>query len=186
MDSLEFGKKVQVGNYYILKYSKSLSKAEVKRLRSAQNIPADIQKHLQRASLPYIKVSTITDSWSVEFVFGMAMYAFFDTVHYVYDDEGNRLMYGEEKNTIEHILVQMMADTTLIGDKDYRLGKMKLQKEYLEREAAKRNEAEDAGKTEEQLRKESEDAVQEVIDKEEHAKTLLGMGEHLKEGGQHE
>ena len=47
MDSLEFGKKVQVGNYYILKYSKSLSKAEVKRLRSAQNIPADIQKHLQ-------------------------------------------------------------------------------------------------------------------------------------------
>ena len=28
MDSLEFGKKVQVGNYYILKYSKSLSKAE--------------------------------------------------------------------------------------------------------------------------------------------------------------
>lgn len=186
MDSLEFGKKVQVGNYYILKYSKSLSKAEVKRLRSAQNIPADIQKHLQRASLTYIKVSTITDSWSIEFVIGMAMYAFFDTVHYVYDDEGNRLMYGEEKNTIEHILVQMMADTTLIGDKDYRLGKMKLQKEYLEREAAKRNEAEDAGKTEEQLRKESEDAVQEVIDKEEHAKTLLDMGEHLKKGGEDE
>ena len=64
---------------------------------------------------------------------------------------------------------------------------MKLQKEYLEREAAKRNEAEDAGKTEEQLRKESEDAVQEVIDRDKHADTLLEMAEQIKkEGGQHE
>ena len=41
------------------------------------------------------------------------------------------------------------------------------------------------GKTEEQRRKESDEAVQEVIDREKHASTLLDMAEQLKtdEGG---
>ncbi len=179
MANLEYGHRVQCGNYYILKHNKSLSKAEVKKLRTAQGIPADVQKHLQRASLPYIKVATITDSWSVEFVIGMKMYELLDDVHVVFDGEGNRLLYGEEKNTFEHIFVQMMTDTTLVGDKDYRLGKLRLQKEYLEREAKRINEANDAGKTEEQLRKESEDAVQEVIDREKHAATIVEMGKQV-------
>lgn len=176
---LEFGKKVACGNYYILKKSRSLSKAELKKLRSANGIPAEVQKHLQRGSLPYIKVSTISENWSVEFVIGMTMYAFIDATQVVMDDEGNRMVFGEDRNLMENIFVQMMTDTTLVGDKEYRLGKMKLQQEYLDREAKRMNEAADAGKTEDELRKESDEAVQEVIDRDKHAATILEMGEHI-------
>ena len=178
---LEFGKKVTCGNYYILKKSKSLSKKEMKSLRSASNIPNDVAKHLQRGSLPYIKVSTLTESWSVEFVVGMTMYAFIDAVNVVTDADGNRQLYGEEKNTMEHIFVQMMADTTLVGDKEYRLGKLKLQKEFFERESKKLNEEADKGKTEEALVKESEEAVQEIIDRDNHAAKILEIGNEAKE-----
>jgi len=171
--------KISVGNYYILKHNKSLTKSEVKKLRSAQGIPADIQKHLQRASLPYIKVSTVTDSWSVEFVIGMKMYELLDDVHPVYDGEGNRLLYGDEMNAFEHMFVQMMTDTTLIGDVEYRKGKLELQKAYLERESKRLNETADAGKTEEELRKESDEAVDEVMEREKHAATILEMGKQV-------
>ena len=61
---------------------------------------------------------------------------------------------------------------------------MKLRDEYIKREVARRMEAE-KGKTEEQRRKESDEAVQEVIDREKHASTLLDMADQLKtdEGG---
>lgn len=176
---LEFGKKVACGNYYILKKSRSLSKAELKKLRSANGIPAEVQKHLQRGSLPYIKVSTLSESWSVEFVVGMTMYAFIDATHVVMDDEGNRMVFGDDRALMENIFVQMMTDTTLVGDKEYRLGKLKLQQEYLDRESKRQVEAADAGKSEEQLRKESDEAVQEVIDRDKHAATILEMGEHI-------
>ena len=176
---LEFGKKVACGNYYILKKSRSLSKAELKKLRSVNGIPAEVQKHLQRGCLPYIKVSTISENWSVEFVIGMTMYAFIDATQVVMDDEGNRMVFGEDRNLMENIFVQMMTDTTLVGDKEYRLGKMKLQQEYLDREAKRMNEAADAGKTEDEFRKESDEAVQEVIDRDKHAATILEMGEHI-------
>lgn len=177
--SIPFGKKIQCGNYYIMKHSRSLSKSELKELRRKQGIPADVQKHLQRASLPYIKVSTCTDSWSIEFVIGMKMFELLDSVHFVYDGDGSRLLYGDEKNAYEHMFVQMVTDTTLIGDVEYRKGKMKLQKEYLERESERLNAAEDAGKSEEQLREESDEAVQEVIDRDKHAATILEMGKQV-------
>lgn len=179
---LEFGKKVACGNYYILKKSKSLSKTELKKLREAQGIPPEVQKQLQRGSLPYIKVATMTDSWSVEFVAGMTMYAFIDTCKVVCDADGNRQLYGEEKNLMENIFIQMMADTTIVGDKEFRLGKLRLQKEFFEREVKRRNEESDKGKTEEVLIKESTDAVQEIIDRDNHAAKLLEIGnEAIKE-----
>ena len=49
------------------------------------------------------------------------------------------------------------------------------------------NAAADEGKTEEQLRKESDEAVQEVIDRDKHAETILEMAEQIKkEGGKDE
>lgn len=73
---LEHGKKARVGNYEVLKYSKSLSKKELKQLRegATDELPAAVKECLQRSSLSYIKVSTISGSWSVEFVVGTTMY----------------------------------------------------------------------------------------------------------------
>ncbi len=181
---LEFGKKVSVGNYVILKYSKNLNKNEVQKLRESEKAPRDAYKYLSRGTLPFIKVSTVSGSWAVEFVIGTTMYEALDNLHIVIDDEGVRQLYGVEKKNTEAIFVSMLADTTTVGDYEYQTGKMKLLSEYLERASKKRNEQEDAGKSEEELRKESEEAVQEDIDKTEYADLLTEVGERIKKAEQ--
>lgn len=177
---MDFGVKVKVGNYKILKYAKSLSKQEVKNLRNAANIPAYIQKHLQRASLPYIKVSTITDSWAVEFVIGTTMYDALDELHVVHDAAGNHQLMGVEAHNTEAIFCAMFADTTTVGDFEYMVAKQKLLSEYLERAGKKLNEKQDAGKSEAELKEESDKAAQEVLDDEKNATMLKEMAEELK------
>lgn len=177
---LEFGKKVKVGNFNILKYSRSLSKSEMKRLRSAAQIPEEVQKHLERSSLPYIKVSTLSDSWSVEFVCGTTMYNALDSLTIVMDGDGNRQLYGVEAKNTEAIFVAMFADTTTLGDFDYQVAKQKLLSEYLERASKAANEKADEGKSEEEIAKESEDAVQDIIDRDNHAEMILDMAEQVK------
>ena len=93
----------------------------------------------------------------------------------------------DDGNIIDAFAQLMYADTSLPGDAEYTAGKLKLRDEYLASESARLNAAADKGKTEEQLRKESDEAVQEVIDRDKHAETLLEMAEQIKkEGGQHE
>lgn len=177
---LEFGKKVKVGNFNILKFSKSLSKSELRKLRSAEKIPAEVQKYLNRASLPYIKVSTLSESWSVEFVCGTVMFNALNALNVVMDGDGNRQLYGVEAKNTEAILVAMFADTTTIGDFEYQAGKQKLLTEYLARASKAANEKADEGKTDEELEKESGDAVQDVIDRDEHACMILDMAGQIK------
>ncbi len=173
---MDFGKKTKCGNFYILKYSKSLSKAELKKLRDASGIPADVQKHLQRGALPYIKVATVSDSWAVEFVYGTTMFNAIDELPVNNLNE----VRGLAKQNAEALFVTMYADTSTIGDEEYRKAKVKIMEEYLDRASKAANEAADAGKSEEELQKESEEAVQEVIDKERQAQTILEMGEEIK------
>jgi hypothetical protein len=172
---MDFGKKTKCGNFYILKYSKSLSKAELKKLRAASGIPADVQKHLQRGTLPYIKVATVSDSWAVEFVYGTTMFNAIDEL-----PVANNEVTGIPGKNAEALFVTMYADTSTIGDEEYRKAKVKIMEEYLDRASKAANEAADAGKSEEELQKESEEAVQEVIDKEKQARTILEMGEEIK------
>jgi hypothetical protein len=172
---MDFGKKTKCGNFYILKYSKSLSKAELKKLRDASGIPADVQKHLQRGTLPYIKVATVSDSWAVEFVYGTTMFNAVDEL-----PVANNEVTGIPGKNAEALFVTMYADTSTIGDEEYRKAKVKIMEEYLDRASKAANEAADAGKSEEELQKESEEAVQEVIDKEKQARTILEMGEEIK------
>ena len=182
--ALPFGKTIKTRHFTVLKFSKSLSKKEVASLR--KDIPADIKKHLQRGSLPFIKIVNIAGTWGVEYSIGTSMYAALDKCvpvavgdHYEFSkDDGN---------IIEASAHLMYVDTSLPGDAEYTAGKLKLRDEYLARESARRNAASDNGKTEEQIRKESDEAVQEVIDRDKHAETLLDMAEQIKkEGGQHE
>ena len=175
---MEFGKKVRVGNYQILKFTKSLPKAEVKKLRDMVNIPLDVRPYLQRSSLPYIKVSTVSGSWAVEFVIGTTMYDALDNLHVVHDAEGNHQLMGVEAHNTEAIFVGMFADTTTVGDFEYMVAKQKLLSEYLDRASKKLNEKQAAGKSDEELKEESEKAAQEVLDKDKHASTIIDMGEY--------
>lgn len=177
---MDFGVKVKVGNYQIVKFSKSLSKSEAKKLRSIDKIPADVQKHLQRASLPFIKVSTVSGSWAVEFVIGTTMYEALDELHVVHDAAGNHTLMGNEKTNAEAIFAAMLADTTTVGDFEYQTAKQKLLKEYLDRASKKLNEKADAGKSEDDLKKESEEAVEQVIERDKHGEMIVSMGKELK------
>lgn len=178
---LEFGKPVMVGNYTITKITRSLSKKQVKELRRSSGIPEDIQRQLERASLPFIKVQTASGSWGVEFVMGTSMYDALDDVKVVVDSDGVRQLYGVEKRNVEAMFVAMLADTTTVGDYEYNAAKQKLLKEYLDRATAKMNAKSDGGKGEEQLRKESGDAVQEVIDAETGKAAIVDMASRIKD-----
>lgn len=174
--SIPFGKKIKTGNFYILKFSKSLSRKEVNTLR--EDIPADVKKHLQRGSLPYIKVSSISEVWAVEFAIGTSMYGALDELDFKRVDDHLELC-GPSKDNVELIVQLMFADTTILGDTEYYIGKEKLRNEFIGRESARLVALKDAGKNEEQLRKESEEAVQEVIDRDKHAATIMEMGKQV-------
>lgn len=182
--ALPFGKTIKTRHFTVLKFSKSLSKKEIASLRN--DIPDEIKKHLQRGSLPFIKIANIAGTWGVEYSIGTSMYAALDECvpvavgdHYEFSkDEGN---------VIEAFAQLMYADTSLPGDAEYTAGKLKLRDEYIARDAARRNAAADKGKSDEQLSKESDEAVQEVVDRDNHADTLLDMAEQIKkEGGKDE
>lgn len=179
---LEFGKPVMVGNYTITKIVKSLSRKQVKELRRISGIPKDVQKHLERAKLPYIKVQTASGSWGVEFVMGTSMYDALDDVHVVVDDRGNRQLYGVEAKNVEAMFVAMLADTTTVGDYEYNVAKQKLLQEYLDR-ATKAKMDEESKKEASEAEKENEEAAREVLDAEEHKTMILDMAERVSKEG---
>ena len=179
--ALPFGKTIKTRHFTVLKFSKSLSKKEVASLR--EDIHAEIKKHLQRGSLPFIKIADIAGTWGIEYSIGTSMFQAFDELNPA--QVGDHLeLVGNEANGVEATVQLMFADTTLLGDDEYVTGKLKLRDEYIKREAERRNAAADAGKTEERLREESDEATQEVADRDKHADTILEMGEHIKEGGE--
>lgn len=182
--ALPFGKTIKTRHFTVLKFCKSLSKKEVASLR--EDIPAEIKKHLQRGSLPFIKIANIAGTWGIEYSIGTSMYAALDECIPVAAGDHHEFS-KDDGNIIEAFAQLMYADTSFPGDAEYAAGKLKLLGEYLARESARLNAAADKGKTEEQLRKESDEAVQEVIDRDKHAETILEMAEQIKkEGGKDE
>ena len=147
---IEFGVPVHVGNYVIKKYNRTLGRKELAELRRISGIPENVAKKLERARLPFIKVSTASGSWGVEFVIGTSMYEALDNLNVVFDDEGRRQLCGVEAKNAEAMFVGMLADTTTVGDYEYQVAKQKLLSEYLDRASKARNAKDDEGKTEEQ------------------------------------
>lgn len=182
--ALPFGKTIKTRHFTVLKFSKSLSKKEIASLR--EDIPSEIKKHLQRGSLPFIKIANIAGTWGIEYSIGTSMYAALDECVPV--AVGDHYEFSKNDGNIIEAFAQLMyADTSLHGDAEYTAGKLKLRDEYIAREAARINAAADKGKSGEQLSKESDDAAQEVIDRDKHADTLLDMAEQIKkEGGKDE
>ena len=179
---IEFGVPVHVGNYVIKKYNRSLGRKELAELRRISGIPADVAKSLERGRLPYIKVSTASGSWGVEFVIGTSMYEALDNLNVVFDDAGRRQLCGVEARNAEAMFVAMFADTTTVGDFEYQEAKQKLLQEYLDRASKARNAKEDEGKSEEQVAKENEEAAQEVLDSSENKTMVLDMAGRIVNG----
>lgn len=170
-ECLEFGKIYRAGNFIIKKFTRTLTSTQMQELRDRMNIPREVQKKLQRNGLPFIKASTVSGSWSIEWVFGMSL---FDAINEMPVNE-NGEFFGVGLDNLTMILTCMFADTSVVGDMEYMSKKQELMHEYFKR-AAKKGEP-----TEEEV-KESEEAADEVLRNEQHKETLLKMGKEVEDG----
>lgn len=168
---LEFGKIYRAGNFTIKKFTRTLTSKQVRQLRDENNLPREVQRELRRVGLPFIKASTASGSWSIEWVFGMS---FFDAINEMPVNE-NGEFYGTALDNLTMILTCMFADTSVVGDIEYMSKKQELMHEYFKR-AAKKGEL-----TEEEV-KECENAADEVLRNEQHKETLLKMGKEVEDG----
>lgn len=168
---LELGKIYHAGNFIIKKFTRALTKKQMLQLRDAMNIPRDIQKRLERNGMQFIKASTISGSWSIEWVFGMSL---FDAINAMPVNE-NGEFFGVGLNNLTMILTCMFADTSVVGDMEYMAEKQKLMHKYFYRKA-------DNGEMTEDEIKESEKAADDVLRNEQHKETLLKMGKEVENG----
>ena len=169
---LPFGKRVMCGNYYVLKHTKSLTKKEIEKLRNAQNIPNDVRKYLTRGVLPVITVSTVTDSWRIEFVAGMGVYEAIAEIPIAMDSEGNYTYYGAGYTNLGNIINGWYAYTSTVGDEEYQADVIKAMQSYLSRMAEKNKEPLPAEETKEVMDNEAS--------KESASQTLKEMSEEVK------
>lgn len=171
---LPFGKKVMCGSFYVLKHTKALSSKELKKLRKAQGIPDDVQKHLSRGVLPYITISTVTDSWRIEFVIGLTMFNAINEIPVAVDSEGNYTYYGNGYKNLGNIINGWFAYTSTVGDAEYQATVIKAMQDYLNRMAEKNK----APLSEEENKK----VLDEVEAQEKHKEVLIKMSDHIKDG----
>ena len=169
---LPFGKKIKVMNFFVLKYTKALKGGELKRLRNAEGIPADVQKHLQRGGLPYIKVMTLSENWSVEFICSSTMYNFIDSRCQV--NEQNELP-NDTILALHNLFALMYADTAVLGDTEYYEIKGKALNEFMARQKASDETAESKA--------EDDKVLEEVKAGEEAKANIIDMSNQIKEGG---
>ena len=168
---LELGKIYHAGNFIIKKFTRTLTKKQMLQLRDAMYLPRAILKHFERNGMQFLMDSTISGSWSVEWVFGMSL---FDAINEMPVNE-NGEFFGVGLDNLTMILTCMFADTSVVGDMEYMAKKQELMHEYFKR-AAKKGEL-----TEEEV-KECEEAADEVLRNEQHKETLLKMGKEVEDG----
>lgn len=170
---LELGKIYHAGNFIIRKFTRTLTGEQIRQLRDEMNIPREVQRNLQREGLQFIKASTISGSWSVEWVFGMSFFKAIDEMPVNENGE----FYGVALDDLTMILTCMFADTSVVGDMEYMAEKQKLMHGYFDRMAKK------GEPTDEEI-KESEKAADEVLKNEEHKATLISMAKEVENDGQ--
>lgn len=168
---LELGKIYHAGNFIIKKFTRTLTGKQMRQLRDSMNIPRDVQKRLVRSGMQFIKASTVSGSWSVEWVFGMSFFKAIDEMPVNENGE----FYGTALDNLTMILTCMFADTSVVGDMEYMAKKQEFMHEYFKR-AAK------TGEPTEEEEKEFEEAADEVLRNEQHKETLLKMGKEVEDG----
>lgn len=165
-----------LGGFYVLKHTRALSASEMKKLRKASGIPEDVQKYLERRSLPYITVSTLSDSWRIDFVVGMGMYEAIDEIPVAVDNEGIYTYYGDARTTLGNLVNGWFAYTGTVGDATYQSDVIKAMQDYLTRASEANKEPLDA--------EENEKVLNEAEERERHRKALMEMADEIrKEAG---
>lgn len=147
---LPFGKEARCGNYKVLRYTKSLGKKELEKLRESEKVPDEVRKILNRGSLPFIKVSTISGSWSVEFCISMDMYRKILDIPVARDAEGRLWYFGEYEVIFYNEINKWLAHTSIVGDDEFLADGIRTVRRFIERsteDPLDDKEKEEAGKT---------------------------------------
>lgn len=159
---MDFGKTYRIGNFLLMKGTKTLNRKEVEILRDEAGIPSDVRKHLSRAGLPYIRVSAISGTWSITYTIGMQMYSFIEF----------EVMNGKEgEGVLANILTNIYGDANILGDAEYWEAKRKALYDLLNRQSS-------------EVDKEADDKELESLKVEYEAReNIKEMAEHIKEEG---
>ena len=170
---LPFGKKLRVRNFVVLKYKKSLRPSELKELRNQKGIPSEVQRHLQRGGLPYIKVETLAGDWSAEFICASTMYNYIDTRRMMTEPGFENQLTQDSLDSLHNLFVLMYADCTILGDAEYLEAKALALKAYMERKMG-------GGEPETAEAKAEDDKVTEELAADERAKaTIVDMASEI-------
>ena len=102
------------------------------------------------------------------------MYDAINNIPLACDADGNPLYFGNGFKNLHAIFNAMFADTCTVGDFEYQQAKQKLLVDYLNRASAVQKE-----QTEEE-KKESEEALEDVYQAEQHKELILEMGKEVK------
>ena len=166
---LEFGKIYHAGNFIIKKVKKTLTKEQIKSLREVGGVDVRNFEEDTRLGIPYINVSTISRSWSVEWSIGNMMFGLIDGLPQ--GKNGDITPHG--KDVIHSVITLMFADSTTIGDANYIKAKLDLLHGYL-----KRIGRDNAKTTDSEFLKEDEE-------NESHKAAILGIVKDVEDGTLH-
>lgn len=162
---MPFGKKIQIGNYFVLKYMKTLTRKELMALRASSEAAVYAKQRgidLTRGGVSYIKVFTRGGDWELHFGCNATMFYYIDS-RFVGDqlsDDNYKALYT--------LFLLFYGDTTIMGDGQYIDAKGRLLKEYLERTKAPKETPES---------KAEDDAILEDVKKMEEARAnIVAMG----------
>lgn len=181
---MEFGKKIFVGNFVLMKKTRALSKREMKALRDLEKIPEDKRKILSRGTVPYIRVRDVGGGWSLEVSLEHTMFDALDALTIVRAGLGRLTVPGIEGKNAEAILTGMFVDTTIVGDMEYQKEKIRVMSAYLDRatkERLEREAAERAEKEPDKIKEEAEKIKKEAAEASKEA-AEGGKGENGAEG----
>lgn len=175
---MNYGVKVRVGNFCMQKKQIHLSKKEMEVLYEelpVESVLHKMRKNVQRAGLPCIEVSTLAGTWKVMFAVSETMFLALDALTVVKED-GQYVVGGPEKGNIEAFFVLMYAGSSIVGDAEYQKAKAEAFDAYVKRASARRMEQEQEKEGEER-RRESDEAVDDVMERDKLLKAAETFGE---------
>lgn len=127
-DGLPLGQRLRFGNFYLEKYTRSLSKSEMRELRKELKIRKDLRLDLSRGGLQYIRVATISGNWSISWACTMTMFGVLNELEYS-DGELTANSIAIMKNLVS----MLYMETTVLGDRELMEARLNVFSSYMSR-----------------------------------------------------
>lgn len=137
---IPFGKKIRVGNFYVLKTSRAVGRKELAAMRRERGIADEVAKKLGHQGMPQITVGDIAGGWSVTYGPTMQVYVFLDSLSVSEDGSLGRA----ESESLRNLVMLVYMGSTILGDKELNLARVRIHDEFVERMSAKTGDGETA------------------------------------------